>query len=110
MTAVEAPTSKAWITRRMRAVVASTLPNLPNASCKGYRDPDLWHPERPNRRQEFRAIGICGHCPVKVECLSYAMRAHPIQGIWGGTTYDMRMFLEREDIVIEYGRVSAATS
>lgn len=74
-------------------MVASTLPSLPNASCRSYSDPDLWHPARPNRRQEFKAIGICRTCPVITECLNYAMRANPVEGIWGGTTLDMREFM-----------------
>jgi len=74
-------------------MVASTLPNLPNALCREFSDPDLWHPVRPNRRQEFQAIGICRECPVITSCLSYAIRANPIQGIWGGTTLEMREFM-----------------
>lgn len=74
-------------------MVASTLPSLPNALCRDYDNPDLWHPARPNRRQEFKAIGICRECPVIAECLAYAIRANPVQGIWGGTTLEMREWM-----------------
>lgn len=87
------PVEKAWATRRMRQMVASTLPNLPDSLCRNHEDPDLWHPIRPNRRQEFKAIGICRSCPAITECLAYALRANPIHGIWGGTTLEMREFM-----------------
>lgn len=97
---LELATTQAWVTRRFRAMMVQTLPALPDAACREFDDPDLWHPERPNRRQEFKAIGICGHCPVKRSCLAYAQRAHPVSGIWGGTTLEMREFMRDQQIVI----------
>lgn len=81
-------------------MMVQTLPALPDALCRGHGDPDLWHPERSNRRQEFAAISICRRCPVQVSCLGFAQRAHPMSGIWGGTTLEMRAFLKAKGIVV----------
>lgn len=81
----------AWDVRRMRAAMLQTLPNLPRALCRSKKhNPDKWHPARANRRQELEATAICYRCPEMLECLSYATRAHPVSGIWGGTTEAQR--------------------
>lgn len=36
--------------------------------------------------REMTAKAICRRCPVKPECLAYAMADPRIEGIWGGTT------------------------
>ena len=45
------------------------------------------------REAETRAKLICRECPVRAECLEYAL-AHGEQGIWGGMSED-----ERADIL-----------
>lgn len=49
-------------------------------------DPELFFPERGTNTAQ-RARKVCSNCPVRVECLSYAldMSENP-HGIWGGTT------------------------
>ena len=60
------------------------LPDLrPKAACQG-KDPDLWFPEKGESSTE--AIAICEGCPVRSECLEYAIEAGEAFGIWGGTT------------------------
>ena len=38
------------------------------------------------RKRESTAKRICADCPVRQECLDYAMRVHEPFGIWGGLT------------------------
>jgi WhiB family redox-sensing transcriptional regulator len=49
-------------------------------------------PEQRKKRTE--AYAICQFCPVKLECLDYAIINHEV-GIWGGTTDAERRFLRR---------------
>jgi WhiB family transcriptional regulator, redox-sensing transcriptional regulator len=45
-----------------------------------------------------KARAICSTCPVKKECLNYAIE-HECQGIWGGTTDSERKKIRREMIL-----------
>ena len=60
-------------------------------------DPEEWYPEpgdsvnRPKR--------ICRQCPVRVECLAYAMDRDEPHGLWGGLSRE-----ERKDSAPAYAR------
>lgn len=49
---------------------------------------DLWHPDEGEGQTYMtnRAKEVCNRCPVKPECLDYAMRNGELLGVWGGTT------------------------
>ena len=54
-------------------------------------DPDLWYPELGGHAQAALARRICHACPVRAECLDYALAGADTwkgltTGIWGGTT------------------------
>ena len=52
-------------------------------------DPDLFFPissTGPAERQIARAKVICAGCPVRRECLEFAVTHDQTHGIWGGTT------------------------
>ena len=87
---VDQPPPSSWDVRRMRAAMLQTMPNLPRALCRTSKDPDLWHPERSTRRQEAEAMRVCMRCHEMLNCLAYAVRAHPISGVWGATTEAQR--------------------
>jgi len=56
-------------------------------------DPDLFFPisaAGPAERQVMRAKTICGGCPVREECLKFALSHELSYGIWGGTTPEDR--------------------
>ena len=61
----------------------------PLAACKGV-DPELFFSsdELPNKNErierEAAAKAVCARCPVRSECLSYAIAAGERYGIWGG--------------------------
>ena len=46
-------------------------------------------------RQAQRAKSFCESCPVRDECLSYALASEQSHGIWGGTTAEERRELVR---------------
>jgi WhiB family transcriptional regulator, redox-sensing transcriptional regulator len=59
-------------------------------------DPDLFFPVSatgPAQRQVARAKAVCARCRVGQQCLSYALAAGPVHGVWGGTTEDERRLL-----------------
>ncbi len=65
----------------------------------GQADPDAWFPERGSGAAMARRI--CGHCPVRTECLDYALSGADTwnglsTGIWGGTTPRERSLLRRQ--------------
>lgn len=68
-----------------------------DASCRGH-DPNLWFPTGGStweeRKQIRTALDICRQCPVKEQCLNYALR-HEREGIWGGRTQREREALRR---------------
>lgn len=45
-------------------------------------DPERWFPEQGGSTKEAKRI--CGDCPVKAECLAYALANDMKFGIWGG--------------------------
>jgi WhiB family redox-sensing transcriptional regulator len=69
------------------------------AACAS-ADPELFFPisySGPAQRQVARAKAICARCPIRRECLSYALDAGPIQGVWGGMTEEERHRLARRE-------------
>lgn len=65
-----------------------------DASCRGYRDPDLWFPEPGDKKARIktaRALWICAHCPVRELCLEEAMSKNEKHGIRGGRTTRQRV-------------------
>lgn len=73
------------------------LLNLPNYSrpgiCEGHEDPDIWHSS--SHVEQAEAKRICGLCPAKDECLTWALDNSETLGIWGGLTPRERHNLKR---------------
>jgi WhiB family redox-sensing transcriptional regulator len=67
--------------------------------CLG-NDPDLWFPERGD--DTSRAKAICRECPVRAECLEYALETKQMFGVWGG-------YSERERRPMRAARKRAAS-
>ncbi|MBA9002496.1 MULTISPECIES: WhiB family transcriptional regulator [Thermomonospora] len=70
-----------------------------HAICRG-ADPELFYPINysvPVMAEQVRAAkSICARCPVRAECLDWALRAGEPDGIWGGTTPEERRYLRRD--------------
>ena len=56
-------------------------------------DPEFFFPPRGDPAAEARQI--CARCPVRTECLEYALAAGEEFGVWGGLDADERKNLAR---------------
>lgn len=56
-----------------------------HAACAGM-DTDMWFPTTTGARPDPEAIALCRNCPVRVECLEYAIVVGEQYGVWGGLT------------------------
>jgi len=56
---------------------------MDDAAC-ATTDPELWFPELDSLWRVAQAKKICEKCPVKIECLEYALVNRYKDGIWGG--------------------------
>jgi WhiB family redox-sensing transcriptional regulator len=71
-------------------------------------DPELFFPvgdTGPALLQVVEAKAVCASCPVRVECLTWALETGQNYGIWGGYTEDERRELKRRN-----ARVRARTA
>ena len=71
----------------------------PLAACQS-ADPDLFFPiseTGPALGQVARAKAVCTACAVRLDCLSYALTAGPLQGVWGGLTEEERRLLRQRE-------------
>ena len=72
------------------------------ALCRGNHSYLFFPPSTVERkdereRRETKAKAICMVCPVRLECLDFAMSIREPYGIWGGLTEaDRRQALARE--------------
>lgn len=67
------------------------------AVCRG-TDPDLFVPVGTTGQalvQIARAKEVCDECPVRVECLDYAIATNQDSGIWGGLDEEQRRSIRR---------------
>ncbi len=55
-------------------------------------DPEIFFPEKANQWNKT-AQKVCARCPVREECLRWAVSQPDLQGIWGGTTWQERVHL-----------------
>jgi WhiB family transcriptional regulator, redox-sensing transcriptional regulator len=63
-----------------------------SGACRS-ADPDLFFPIAKSglsEKQIARAKMICARCPVRQECLEFALSHDQTYGIWGGTTVEDR--------------------
>ncbi len=62
-------------------------------------DPDLFFPVGTTGQalvQIDRARDVCNECPVKSDCLEFALETNQDSGIWGGTSEEERRQLRRD--------------
>lgn len=60
-----------------------------DGDCVGL-DPDLFFPVRGDNDTANRAKAICQDCPVRGDCLAYALATTQKHGIWGGQSENQR--------------------
>jgi len=67
------------------------------ASCRSCQ-PDLFFPAGTTGAavpEIAAAKAVCMQCPVRWQCLGFALRTGQAYGIWGGATEDERLSLRR---------------
>ena len=70
------------------------------AACRGPHTAVFFPPSHFERKdekeaREARAKAVCRTCPVRIECLDYALRIREPYGIWGGLTE-----VERREVLL----------
>ena len=62
------------------------------AACRD-SDTNLFFPDSDN--DAGPALAICASCPVRDECLEFALSTNQPDGVWGGATETQRRRLRR---------------
>ena len=65
-------------------------PWMTQAACAGC-DPELWFASRGGTYANAKKV--CQRCPVRQECLEYALRWNIEFGVWGGASRNERLAL-----------------
>jgi WhiB family redox-sensing transcriptional regulator len=79
------------------------------ALCRGEESSLFFAPNYFERKEqkdarEALAKAICARCPVRSECLEYALRIREPHGIWGGLNeYERRVLLRARGQRLEAG-------
>lgn len=63
-----------------------------------HSDPELFFPVSrvgPGAGQVARAKAVCLRCPVRTECLEFALDSGQDFGVWGGASEDERRTMRR---------------
>jgi WhiB family transcriptional regulator, redox-sensing transcriptional regulator len=66
-----------------------------------HSDPELFFPitaAAPAASQLAEAREICDRCPVRQECLTFALETGQDFGVWGGTTEIERRAIRRKEL------------
>lgn len=77
----------------LTAPINEERPWMVFGACRETDDPDMFF--SPNKEQARAALALCATCPVRTDCLEYALDARERFGIWGGTTEKQRRKLLR---------------
>lgn len=83
--------------RELRAELEATRPRdekwMLYGACAG-TDPEAFYPERGGSTRE--AIKVCQRCPVRLECLDWALAKNERFGVFGGLSEQSRRKLQLE--------------
>ena len=74
------------------------------ANCMGV-DPDMFFPERGASMQEAKEV--CRGCPVREDCLEFAITHNEKFGIWCGTSERERRRIRRARLLGQQGIAAA---
>jgi WhiB family redox-sensing transcriptional regulator len=54
-------------------------------------DPEMWFADKGDPTTSAKAKKLCKTCPVINECLTYALKAPEMYGVWGGLSAQERL-------------------
>jgi WhiB family redox-sensing transcriptional regulator len=72
---------------------AVTPPAFVEEAVCGQADPEAFFPERGQSAKDAKQV--CLACPVRVDCLTWALDNAEHHGVWGGLTEKERLRLRR---------------
>lgn len=78
-----------WTDLDFRTLLGARESWWEQAACSGI-DVDVFYPLPNDSVTTKQALQVCGRCPIRAECLQYAVRNRETYGIWGGTTERQR--------------------
>lgn len=78
---------------RFQTRAFETAPWMQEAACKEHPT-SWWFPENSHDPKTKQARSICKTCPVRIDCLDFAL-ARNDEGIWAGYTMRQRRKLRR---------------
>lgn len=67
-------------------------PWIEQGNCRDY-DAEIFFPQKGESPAAAKAV--CGVCPVRIECLNYALREDDLYGVWGGLSERSRSRLKK---------------
>jgi WhiB family redox-sensing transcriptional regulator len=76
----------------MHYIIDEERPWEADAACRGM-EPSLFFPI--NDDDSVEALNVCRACPVREECLAWALETRERFGVWGGTTERQRRSILR---------------
>ena len=75
--------------------LAKAIKEAPYAPPCMVTDPELWfHSHDEDYSLPRVAKKFCGECPVRQQCLEYALKVNEQYGVWGGLTAKERQALQ----------------
>lgn len=75
------------------------------AACRG-EDTDLFFPDRGQDTKAAKEI--CGRCPVRLDCLRYALAEGIKHGVWGGASERARRRMRKRRLEFEASEEQAS--
>lgn len=75
--------------------LAVRQPWMRDAACLGH-DPELFFASVGHEETVAAAKAVCADCPVRTDCLDYALTNYEQHGVWGGTSLKQRAAMRRE--------------
>lgn len=85
--------------RSLRAVGPLLARDWRDAADCTSADPEIFFPEKGRIDQAAAARRICAGCPVKTECLEFALENDEEWGVWGGLSERERRRLKSGGVV-----------
>ncbi len=79
----------------MDVLPAENEPWMHLGYCADSAYPDMWFPTEMYESASY-CEELCGGCPVRLQCLRYAMERPELEGVWGGVSAHQRKEIRRE--------------
>jgi WhiB family redox-sensing transcriptional regulator len=76
-------------------ITRQEIPEWVQSAVCGQVDPEIFYPPRGDSCRDAKRV--CLSCPVRVECLRWALDSCEEHGVWGGKSERERRALRRQE-------------